>query len=249
MLLWYVTAPFRALTPLFRESSLRRVAAVPWVLTLIVIALSLRFGISEISQLVHDVIQLSGVWAVLAAAVLTIMLVVSFVYLFVVLLAIISAPFNEALSDRAEQYFRPDDTPEGYTAEERRNRRNRTGRVRLFLRVYLYAIRTEILRLVIFGLIMLVLFVASWWSGGLLFVLLNGVVSLFFLVYEFLEYPMERYEYTFGQKLTFMRKHALPLAAYGVGLAAFLLIPGLNLCFIPVAVISGTEVFLRHAPR
>lgn len=248
-MMWYVAAPFRALMPLLRESSLRRVAAVPWILTLIVIALSLRFGISEVTQLVRDVVGLSGVWATVAAAVLTIMLIVSCVYLFVVLLAIISAPFNDALSDRAEAYFRPAESPEGYTADERRNRRNRTGRVRLFLRVYLYAIRNEIVRLVVFGLIMLLLFVASWWSGGLLFVVLNGVVSLFFLVYEFLEYPMERHEYTFSQKLAFLRRHAVPLAGYGVGLAVFLLIPGLNLCFIPVAVISGTEVFLRHAPR
>lgn len=248
-MLWYVTAPFRALTPLFRERSLRRVAAVPWALTFVVIVLSLRFGISEVSQLVHDVLGLAGLWATVAATVLTLMLLISSAYLFVVLLAIISAPFNDAVSERAEAYFRPEEEVESYSAEERRSRRNRSGRVRLLIRVYLYAIRDEIIRLVVFGFLMLLLFVASWWNGGLVFVLLNGVVSLFFIVYEFLEYPMERRGYTLKQKVVFMRRNAIPLLGYGAGLMLFLVIPGVNLCFIPVAVISGTEVFLRHEPR
>ncbi|MEK7647647.1 MAG: EI24 domain-containing protein [Patescibacteria group bacterium] len=247
-MLWYFTAPFRALSPLVRERGLRRVAIIPWVLSLVLIGFSLRFGIGEIMQLVHDVVKLSGVWAIVAATILTIMLVVTLAYLFIVLLVIVSGPFNELLSEQTEEFLRPTTGPT-LTSEERRNRRIRGGRVRLLLRVYAYAIRTEIVRLALFGFVSLLLFLGSWWSGGLVFLVLNGVVSLFFLVFEFLDYSMARHDFSFRQKIDFIRRNALPCAVYGLGLMVFLLIPGLNLCFIPAAVISGTEVFLRHAPR
>ena len=105
----------------------------------------------------------------------------------------------------------------------------------------------------------LVFFLGVWLLLAILGVLVPGgqvvapplmtLFTLFFLPLDYASYTLDRRRLSFRQKRQWLLGHAGSML--GFGLAAFLVcaIPVLNLLAMPVLVVSGTLLALRHAPE
>jgi CysZ protein len=80
-------------------------------------------------------------------------------------------------------------------------------------------------------------------------VVLSFILTILWLGMSFLDYTFARHTYKFGMKIRFVRQHVF--AVFGFGLAVFVgvLIPFLNLIFLPVAVVGGTLLYLELSPQ
>lgn len=230
----FFLAPFLAVTYLRKNRSLWKFVAVPIGITFAVYLLSYHFILGWIRDVFHDFFGTAG-WVFLLYILVTIgLLLVSF-YAFVLFLNIIGAPFNELLSEKVEeQSHRP------------ANKEQVTRSWRSLFREYGRTIAAEITRLFVFGGLSLILVLLSFtFSGGVFLPALGGILAVFFLVFEFMDYPMARHALTFHQKLRLLWRHRTAYLLYGLGLMAFFAIPLLNVLFVPVAVISATQLFLQ----
>ena len=81
--------------------------------------------------------------------------------------------------------------------------------------------------------------------GQILYVVLSFTLTILWLGMSFLDYTFARHAYKFGLKVRFVRQNVF--AVFGFGLAVFVgvLIPVLNLVFLPVAVVGGTLLYLE----
>ncbi len=233
----YFLAPFHALSFLKSHGTLWRYVAWPFGITIAVVVLSYNFIIGWVHDMVGGLFDHGMLWFILAVVVTLGFAIVSF-YLFTFFLNLISGPFNEVLSEKVEEIVHP----------SHHHKSNAFSWAALG-NTYLRTITAEVQRMVIFGALIVLIFALSFFLAGSVFTLLSGLVSIFFLMFEFIDYPLARHEWSFWQKLQFVSKHWLPLVLFGLGLSVFLLIPILNLLFIPVAVISGTRLVLQLHPK
>jgi CysZ protein len=79
--------------------------------------------------------------------------------------------------------------------------------------------------------------------GTVFYPVLIFVYTLFFLGWEYCDYSMERWKYTFRQKLRASLKNAFAFAGFGAGASLMLFIPLANLMAIPVCAVGATLMF------
>jgi CysZ protein len=72
--------------------------------------------------------------------------------------------------------------------------------------------------------------------------------TIFFLPLDYASYTLDRRQLSFREKRDWLKENRPP--AVGFGLAAFLIcvVPGLNFLAMPLLVVGGTLLALRHAP-
>ncbi len=229
----YFLAPFNGLAFLKKHKSLWRYAAWPLGITVVVYLLSFQFVFGWVRDVINGFLGAGGILALILLLVVTVGLIIISFYIFVLFLNIIAGPFNEVLSEQVEKIIKPDKKHEG------------KFNIKNVVKSYIRTVPSEIARLGIFGLLSVTVFFGTIFSAGLLFSLISGALAIFFLVYEFVDYILARYEWGFFTKIQFIFHNLVPFGLYGLGLWVFLMIPVLNLLFIPVAVVSGTQVALQ----
>jgi CysZ protein len=79
--------------------------------------------------------------------------------------------------------------------------------------------------------------------GSLVWTVLATLWTSFWLAAEYLDIPMARHLYAFGQVRSVLRQRWSLGLGLGLGLYALLWIPVLNLFLVPLAVVAGTHVF------
>ena len=145
-------------------------------------------------------------------------------FLTLILAGIVASPFNEALSERAEELMMGRAVPaeEGWKALIVGGARGvataaATGIPRAFLVVAL-------------GLI----------PG--IGPILAAVVGAYFIAVGYTDYALERRRYSLKRKLSVIWKHCRMAIGFGVGANILLLVPLLNFLCMPIAVVGGTAV-------
>jgi len=153
--------------------------------------------------------------------------------------SLLASPFHAALSRRVE-----------LVATGRVEELDEPG-VLAILREGGRAAREELRRLVFFlGVWLLLAILGLLVPGGQVVAPpLMTLFTLFFLPLDYASYTLDRRRLSFRQKRQWLLAHAGSTLAFG--LAAFLVcaIPLLNLLAMPVLVVSGTLLALRHGPE
>lgn len=230
----YFLAPFAALRYIYQNRQLWKFVSIPVGITLVVYVLSYRFILGWVQDVFRDFFGTSG-WVLALYVIVTLGLLLLTFYTFTIFLNIIAAPFNELLSEKVEDAYR---RTKGQDTQKQS--------IRMLLREYGRTIAAEITRLLVFGAITLGLMLLSFaFSGGLLLPALGGIVAVFFLAFEFLDYAMARHALSFQEKMRSIWRNRTPFFLYGVGLMVFFAIPVFNILFVPAAVVSATQLFLQ----
>lgn len=149
------------------------------------------------------------------------------------LASIIAAPFNDLLSEEVERRVTGKEGPP-FT-------------LRALLRDTIRTVRVEVTKLIFYVCIMLPLFVLQFLIpvvGALAYALFGFVFTATYFAVDYVDWPATRRGYGVRQRAGIIRQRFVPMLGFGAGVYLFLMIPLVNLFFMPAAVAGGTLLFL-----
>jgi CysZ protein len=230
-------APLRGLRFLLAHPRLLAYAAFPTFIN-IVLVLAIFFVGMHFSESLADRIIPAGdqwYWTVLSYAiqiVLVVMLVLFGALVFYILAGIICVPFNEVLSQKTERIF------EGARREE-------PFSLRLLSKDIAISLKNEIKRTAVMLLLLLFLIVVFLIPviGKPFYLVFGNIITMFFLAYDNLDYPLARRRLPFAAKCRFIFRHSASCLGFGAGALVSVVIPFLNFVIIPLTVVGATILF------
>lgn len=152
---------------------------------------------------------------------------------------IIAAPFNDALSHEVERLVSGSVVGPPATFGSIISDLGRT-------------VALELLKLALYAAVMLPMFVLSVLLPGvgqLLYTAFGFYFSASYFCLDYLDWPASRRQWTVGRRLAQLRRFPSTTLGFGLGVWAFLLVPLVNLLFMPAAVAGGTLLFLELHPE
>ena len=155
---------------------------------------------------------------------------------FYLLQGLLAAPFNDLLSERTEQIL-AGHAPLPFSLKR-------------FLRNLAITLGHESMKFLLLGSILAVLWLFCMLVlpglGGLVFSVLGGAVSAFFLGYDYHDYALSRRRFSWSAKWKLLRGNTAMTLGFGTAVAVMLLVPLLGLLFPPVAAVGGTVLCLDY---
>lgn len=151
--------------------------------------------------------------------------------------SLIAAPFNDALSEAVERIVTGNPMPPFSISRVLRD----LGRT----------LRLEGLKLLLYLAVIVPLFVGSFFIpvvGQLLSVVAFFLTALY-LAFDYIDWPAARRDVGVGERLGLLRRHPASMFGFGTGVWCFLLVPFVNLLFMPAAVAGGTLLYLALEER
>jgi CysZ protein len=220
---------------------LRRYCVIPILLNLLIvttITMLLYHFYPDLVALIWKKpasVWLRVLWHILYVFMIGAALVVGFV-LFYLLQGLLAAPFNDLISERTEQIL-AGHQPLPFS-------------LRRFLRNLVVTVGHESLKFLMLGSILAALWLFCMivlpGFGSLVFAVVGGAVSAFFLGYDYHDYALSRRRFRFGAKWKMLRANTAMTLGFGTSVAAMLLVPILGLFFPPFAAVGGTILCLDY---
>ncbi len=147
------------------------------------------------------------------------------------LVALVATPFNDMLSERIEVSLL--------------GSVNESFSIKVFLRDTGVSIAHSLLDMLLWIALILPLLVLNFLPlvGTLLFSVLSGLATVFFLAKDMLDGPMTRRRFSYAEKVAVVRSDLPLMGGFGAATAVLLWVPVVNLFLVPVAVAGGTALF------
>ena len=231
------TYPFRSLKFFFSHPVLLKYSITPVIINILIYGSVFIFSYNWLASGLESLTGANqpgaGFWiefihTALMLVSLVILLLVSYL-LFVILGGLVTAPFNEEISQRVEEIV-----TKGAVKHD-------TG----FREDAYISITGEMKKLVFYFFFLFLIFLLNFIPliGNIFSAVIGAVFSFFYNSLDFLDYPMTRKKMKFRQKLKITGSGKM--VTYGFGCAAFLLmfLPVVNVFFKPVLVAAGTSLY------
>ncbi len=234
--------PFRSIRMLFGTPSLWPLVVVPFTINLVVFSAAVYFGFDFFSERVVQQIPQGDAWywgilyyvAWVIAMLLTAVLVF---FTFTVAGNLIASPFNDLLSERAEELISGIKNSEPFS-------------LAVFLVDTRRTLSTEVKKVGLFVLAMVLILPLNLLPGfgSLLYTGLAVSLTIFFLVVEYLGIVLARQRFTFAQQRQFIFSRIFLMAGFGTGVLCLLAVPLLQFLCIPAAVLAATRLWCDLRP-
>lgn len=145
---------------------------------------------------------------------------------------IIASPFNDMLSSAVEQQLT----------------KSREDSINFSPSKIWFVIKNEAVKLLAIIAIELIIILTYFVPliGPLLFTILNGFFVPLILALEFIGYPLDRQNFSFKDKLTYIRINLPILFGFGTVVALMFSIPFINLIVMPFAVTAATILTINN---
>ncbi len=156
--------------------------------------------------------------------------------LVVLLSSIVAAPFNDALSEAVESILTGEPAP--------------PFSIKRMVADIVRTIRLELLKVLIYLAVVGPMFLASFLIPGIgqLVSLVGFALTAIYLGVDYVDWPAARRDWSVSERVAFARQRLAAVAGFGTGVWVLLLVPLLNLFFMPAAVAGGTMLFIASAP-
>ena len=239
-----LTYPFKGLRFVFFEHpSLVRFWLPPILITLVFLVLSLGAGWEWHDDVVNAMwtqpagdgfwIGVLGVLHWLLRALVLLLLWALGLLAVVFLTSIVAAPFNDLLSEEVEHLVTGKKGPDFSLA--------------VLLRDSARTIGLELLKLLIYAVIMVPLFLLAQLLpviGQVIYSIFAFLFTALYFSVDYVDWPASRRSRSITYRFSMLQEHFLPMFGFGTGVWLFLFIPLVNLLFMPAAVAGGTLLFL-----
>lgn len=160
--------------------------------------------------------------------VITVLLFISFGYLFLSVAKILAAPFNDLLSEKIEIMHNP-------------NYKEPESAFFHLAKTLIPTLLEELRKItIIITAYLLLYFLTLLPLLQVIAVPAIVVYSMLVISIDFCDYTFARHQMTYKEKLAFIKKHTFEMLGFGAAAYLFLFIPFVNLLIIQVAVISST---------
>ncbi len=235
--------PFRGVKMMATRPTLWPFVAIPIAINTFVYGIGFWFITSRFGQWLNALINRGEEWYwaflfYLLVIVLGGMLLVVAGYTFTIVGNLMLSPFNDLISERVERMHTgvSDDAPFNLS-------RVIAGAVRAF------ATAARRLGLYLLGFLSLLLLLLIPGAGIPLYGVAVTIYSMFFLAWEFFDYPMDRHFFDYGMKKSTAFGNLATFLGFGAGTWLLIIIPFLGLLMIPACVIGATLLFCELRQR
>ncbi len=229
--------PLRALRFFSQKPGLVKYMLIPFFINMVVFSLTVYLGLDLFDTLLETYAPTTEVWYgvllyYLAWSVALLLTSVIVFFSFTVIGNLIASPFNELLSERAEAL--------------------RTGlhqdapfRLRTFLAESRFAIIVELKKITIFIVCMVLLLLINFLPGigSLIYAVLAPLLTLFFLVVEYMAFVLMRKQMSFSEQRRYIFRHPVLMFGFACSLFCLLAIPFVQFFCIPLAVVGATLIW------
>lgn len=229
-------SPFKAVTRVKEYPVLRKYFIIPFILNVVVLSGIFYFSYTTLSPWLSGFLQ-GDAWYIAAARyvlepLLVIILAITTALLYSILGNIITAPFNDFLSESVEKNIYKENLDERFL-------------LGVLVKDILRSIKNVLLLLLLLVGVNIVLLVLNIIPvlGNVLYSVLNMAVTFFFMGFQFFDFPLERRRCTFREKLYITRRIPLTVAALGAAFFVMTFIPILGFLGLNLATIGATEIF------
>ncbi|MDQ7781883.1 MAG: EI24 domain-containing protein [Desulfomonilaceae bacterium] len=221
---------------IWNHTVLWKYAAAPLLVGTVILGIAYILIYYSVTGLVGS--YADGAWYLkvlyyIVSVIVTVLLLVIVFFVFARVASAIAAPFNELISEKTEELVTGtfDETPFSFFGLIKDSGRSVVHSFKI-LGIYVALLGGGLPMILVPGV------------GGLLYAVFGALLSSYMFAYEYLGYPMDRRRLSFSEKRRFLRRHFSKAMGFGLGNLAVASIPGINLLFIPAAVVGGTLLFL-----
>jgi len=230
-------APVRGLRFLLAHPRLLTYAAFPTLINIILVLALFFAGMYFAESLADRIVpaQDQWYWVALSYAIQIVLLAALVLFgalVFYILAGIICVPFNEVLSQKTEEIF------EGIKREE-------PFSFRLLTKDIMISLKNEIKRTVVMLALLVSLLIIFFIPivGKAFYLVFGNIITMLFLAYDNLDYPLGRRRLPFTVKWRFIFKNSPSSLGFGAGALVSVVIPFLNFVIIPLTVVGATILF------
>ncbi|MDH5633087.1 MAG: sulfate transporter CysZ [Gammaproteobacteria bacterium] len=226
---------------LIRQRGLRRYAAIPLLINVVIFVALTIVGANQFEQLMQWLLpEGQGWWIEVLRAVLWIMfaaiVVVAFYFLFTLVANLVASPFNGLLADKVQISL-------GSVPPDGRNWLS-------VIRGFPAALVSESRKLAYFLLIGVILVLISLVPAvNLAGIVLWPLATAWMLTLEYVAYPMESCEHDFRSIRARARANRMMALGFGLTCLLFTIIPLINLFVIPAAVAGASAMWAESWSR
>jgi len=212
---------------------------IPFFLNIVILSSIFYFSFHTLKPLINN--QITGAGFIfdtlrfIIAPLLLVLLLIITVLIYSIIGGIITAPFNDFLSQKIET------TVFGEKFDEKLSLKSSIENI---VRVTANLIKLLLLMIVVYLLIFLLNLIPV--LGSILSTFLGFLTTAFFFGFQFYDFPLERRKYTFGGKLKFAFRFAPQVVGVGVGFFLLSMIPVINFLGLNMATIAATIMFNNY---
>jgi len=228
---------FRSLRFVLDHPGLFKFVLIPFLINLIVFSGSIYLGFDLFNdRIVHLIPQGEAwYWAVLYYFLWVLAVVVTAVvvfFTFTVVGNLIASPFNDLLSQKTEKLLTGKKDEEPFS-------------LKAFWQDALRTLAVELKKISLFVVLMLLLLLLNLLPGlgSMIYSVLALMLTLFFLVVEYMGFVFSRKRMNFGEQRRYIFSRKTTMLGFGTGILVLLAIPFLQFVCIPLAVVSATRLW------
>ncbi|MCX7878249.1 MAG: EI24 domain-containing protein [Ignavibacteria bacterium] len=230
------TYPFGTIRFFFSKPKIILYSVIPVIINLIVYSSAFIFSYNKLQSWIKSItgvdenseILINLLHYLLSFLSIMILLLICY-FLFTIFGGLITAPFNEKISQLVEESFIKGEIE------------NKPG----FFEDLIHSISAELKKIIFYLILLIPVFFINFIpvAGSLISGILGLLLSCFYNALDFLDYPMTRKRLSFRKKLHVVKKGRY--LTYGFGLISFLLmfLPVINVFTKPLLVVAGTSLY------
>ena len=233
--------PLKAVGFIFKNRSVWHYAIVPMIINVVTfLVLGIWSGIFLFNKLEGWFIT-GDAWYIAALVIFlkiiaVIVLTVAIIFLITMMANIFSAPFNEMLSRKTEELILGPQAKEKIT-------------VKLLAGDIKRTIIEETIKFFLFGLAQVIIFLLNFIPqpiGLFLYIIAASVLNFYLFCFQYMDYSMARRHISFKKRWQIIFSQKLSSFTFGGAVGIGMFIPLVNMVYIPVCVVAGTMLYLKH---
>ena len=212
---------------------------VPFILNIIVLSSIFYFSYTTLEPRLSAAITGSG-WIFeflkfIIAPLILIVLAIITVLIYSIIGNIITSPFNDFLSLKVETIQTGEKFDEPFSL---------SAAIDDIVRVTGNILRLLGLLIVVNAVLLVVNLIPV--AGSFLYTVMSFMTTVFFLGFQFFDFPLERRRYTFREKLSITMRYKMMVAGVGTGFFLVSYIPLMGFLGLNMATMGATSLFVRN---
>ena len=228
-----ILSVFRALKLIKNTPRIYKFMAAPIIINIIVFAIAIYVGSHYFTKYIDRILPDGSTWIAILFYVIIVLFIIAVAaiiyFTFTAIAHLVAAPFNDLLSEEIEKKLTGKKVDEKFSFSKILEDVGRT-------------MKNEIKKFLLFGFFQVIILVFNLIPviGQFIYAALSILITAYVLGYGYFAIPCDRQRIPLLDQFAYIRKNKMLFLGFGLISSFLIIIPILNLFFLPVCVVAGT---------
>ncbi|HON77992.1 MAG TPA: EI24 domain-containing protein [Spirochaetota bacterium] len=233
-------APFRSIITVMEQKGLLRHFAIPFILNILILVLVFFLSFHYLGDFMQSLLPRGDAWYIqvlryIISPILAVLLIIITALMYSITGSIIIAPFNDIISAKVESRLTGTVLDDSFSLSEMISDILRiTGNIIKLLTI-----------ITVFQIILLLLNIIPF-AGSVLYSAISFISAMFFLGFQFFDFPLERRKMVFREKLKVMWKFKFTTVGLGTGFFLISIVPVIGFLGLNLGAVGATLLYVDH---